>query len=245
MYLMRHGQAEHNVDQDLTSKPSCRRTHVYFMKLIRYLELDDAMTPLGRRQVQAFPSRTSDLQNNIDLIVTSPLKRAIYTTLLGWKPAIDRLGLANLVILPEAQECSDFPCDTGSDKQVLEQEPDFRGLNLSRLMPDWTSKKGFWAPDDASLANRARFLRHFLRDRPEKDIVLVCHGDFLRQLTGDASGPSRTYWKNAEMRIYKFDPTTVDGEECFFQLEQAPEATRGYDPRSSEADIEDMLNGKI
>lgn len=203
------------------------------------------MTPLGRRQAETLPSRIPNLQDRVELIVTSPLRRAMYTALLGWKPAIDRLGVENIIVLPEAQECCDFPCDTGSPKELLEVDPDFKGLNFSRLTADWTSKKGFWAPDDASLANRAMFVRQYLRDRPEKDIVLVCHGDFLRQLTCDAGGPSRSYWKNVEMRVYRFDPETVNRDECFFRLEEALDATRGYAPRSTEADLDGMLNGSI
>ena len=203
------------------------------------------MTPLGRRQAETFPSRTPQLQQQVDLLVTSPLKRALYTTLLAWEPAVARLGIENVLVLPEAQECADEPCDTGSPLEVLASNQDFKGLNFARVTPDWTSKKGFYAPDPASLADRAKFIRRFLRDRPEKDIVLVCHGDFLRQLTCDASGPSRVYWRNAEMRIYKFDPATVDQEECLFQLEEAPEATRGYSRRSTEADLDEILQGKI
>ena len=96
-----------------------------------------------------------------------------------------------------------FVGDTGSAREQLETNPEFAGFNLSDLPADWTSKKGFYAPDAASLANRARFVRRFLRDRPEKDIVLVCHGDFLRQLTCDASGPSHIFWKNAESILWK------------------------------------------
>ena len=203
------------------------------------------MTPLGIKQAETLPSRIPDLQSKVDLVVTSPLRRAMYTTLFGWKPAIARLGIENVVVLPEAQECADFPCDTGSSAQSLTNDADFNGLSFSRLTPDWTSKQGFWAPDDASLANRAAFVRRFLRDRPERDIVLVCHGDFLRQLTCDADGPSRSFWKNVAMRVYRFDPDTVDKDECLFVLEEAPEATRGYHPRTTEAELDATINQKI
>ena len=215
------------------------------MVLTACLELDDAMTPLGLRQCFSLQSKIPDLQQRVDLIVTSPLRRALHSTLLGWKPAIQRLGIGSVIVLPDAQECCDFPCDTGSPREVLESDADFKGLDFSRITPDWNSKQGFWAPDDASLANRAKFVRQFLRERPEKDIVLVCHGDFLRQLTADAEGPSRSFWKNVEMRVYKFDAETVDRDECFFQLEEAPDATRGYTPRSTEADFDAITNGEI
>lgn len=243
IYLMRHGQAEHNVDRDFTS--ACSDIEIHSEPATHSLaELDDRLTPMGWREVQSFPSLIPSLQDKVDLIVTSPLRRATHTTLSGWKQAISRLGLSNVIVLPEAQECMDVPCDTGSSKENLEQDSDFTGLNLSRLTPDWTSKKGFYAPDSISLANRARWVRQFLRERPEKEIVLVCHGDFLRELTADAKGPSRHMWSNVEMRIYSFDPQTL-GSECFFELEEAPEATRGYRPGKRQLDMSATPNGNL
>lgn len=44
-------------------------------------------------------------------------------------------------------ECNDFPCDTGSPREVLERDPEFNGFDLSNLTPDWTSKQGFWGEE--------------------------------------------------------------------------------------------------
>ena len=121
--------------------------------------------------------------------------------------------------------------------------PEFDGLDFSRVTPDWTSKEGFWAPDPRSIANRARAVRHFLRERPEKNIVLVGHGDILRQITCDARGPSTYMWRNAEVQVFKFDPETVNKNECFLKLEEVVEAAGGYDPTSTDIDI--VTNGKI
>lgn len=135
----------------------------------------------------------------------------------SWRPAIDRLGIENVICLPEAQECLDFPCDCGSDRAELEKDPEFKGLNFDRLTPDWNTKTGFWAPDDESVANRTKWVRHFLRDRPEKNIVLVAHGDFLREITCDATGPDVYYWNQVEIQIFEFDQSTVDKDECFIR----------------------------
>ena len=77
-------------------------------------------------------------------------------------------------------ECNDLPCDTGSSRAALEADPQFAGFDFSLLSPDWTSKKDFYgalrsasehganraAADDASLRNRARWIRQYLRERP-------------------------------------------------------------------------------
>ena len=161
-----------------------------------------------------------ELQTQVDLIVTSPLRRALQTTLRTWGPAVERLGIEKVICLPEAQECLDFACDRGSSLEELSQDHEFTGLNLSLLTPDWNSKTGFWAPDSRSIANRAKWVRHFLCERPEKDIVLLAHGDFLRQITCDTDGPSTYMWRQVEIQIFKFDKTTVDQDECLLKLER-------------------------
>jgi hypothetical protein len=53
-------------------------------------------------------------------------------------------------------------------------------------------------------------------------------------------------WKNAEMRVYAFDPESVDGEDCFLRLEEVVKAAEGYAPRSTMMDIKpEFANGKI
>lgn len=158
---------------------------------------------------------------------------------------MNRLGIQNVICLPEAQECNDLPCDTGSSREQLEQDPEFSGLDFSRLTPGWTSKQGFWAPDPQSIANRARSVRHFIRDRPEHDIVLVAHGDFLRQLTCDARGPSTYMWKNVEVQVFRFDPETMNQRDCFLVQEEIVDAAGGYGPTSTDIDVVSSQNGHL
>lgn len=93
-----------------------------------------------------------------------------------------------MLCLPQAQECNDFPCDTGSARDVLEKDPEFEEFNLERLTDDWTSKQGFYSADRGVLLKRGKWVREFLRDREEKVIVLVAHGDILRQITATREG---------------------------------------------------------
>ena len=125
-----------------------------------------------------------DLQAAAELIVSSPLRRTLQTTALGWAPAVARLGgPRRVVVLPQAQECSALPCDTGSSREQLEADPEFAVFDLAGLPADWNSKEGFWAPTEEALDARAAWVRRYLRGRPEGDVVLVAHGDFLRRIT--------------------------------------------------------------
>ena len=143
---------------------------------------DPSLTAFGEEQcrnlAQIFPYHQS-----VELLVASPLRRTLYTTLLGFKPEIER-GMT-VIALPEIQETADVPCDTGSDIDVLRKEMEDKPVDLSRVMEGWNSKQGRWAPITGPLEKRAREARQWLKARPEKEIVVVTHGGLLHYLTED------------------------------------------------------------
>ena len=143
---------------------------------------DPSLTPLGEEQCrklcQDFP-----YHGDVDLVVASPLRRTIYTALIGFEPEFLR-GLT-LLTLPEAQEIADLPCDTGSDVKLLEQEFRNEPVDFSLVNEGWTSKRGKWAAYSWIVEKRAQEVRQWLKARPEKNIVLVTHGGFLHYLTED------------------------------------------------------------
>lgn len=49
-------------------------------------------------------------------------------------------------------ECNDYPCDTGSAKEVLERDPELQGFDFSSLTPDWTSKQGFYGEQQTMIS---------------------------------------------------------------------------------------------
>ncbi|KAI0899884.1 phosphoglycerate mutase-like protein [Annulohypoxylon nitens] len=221
LILTRHAQAEHNVDLD-------------------YSIPDAQLTPLGRKQAASLSRLIPKLQEEADVVISSPLRRTLQTTYLGFSPAIERLGgLKNVVVLPQAQECNNTPCDTGSSKEVLEKDAEFAVFDHSLLTPDWNSGEGFYAPTDEALNERARWVRKYLRDRPEKNIVFVSHGDILRRIAAKPGRGTNEYpWMNAEVRIFEFDPDFVDSEQCYLYQKDTVAAAGGYGPTSTELEIE-------
>ncbi|BGP20384.1 hypothetical protein JCM10213_002304 [Rhodosporidiobolus nylandii] len=191
IYLTRHAQAEHNVDEDYTIP-------------------DAPLTKLGREQSANLRKETeAGFQKEAELLVTSPLKRPMQTMIIGYAPLRERLEREGkpVVVMPELQEVNDLPCDTGSLAASLQADPEFRGLDFSPLREsseahgvEWTSKQGIFDP--ANVAERARWVRRWLRDRDEKKIVVVAHGDILRSVTDGYR--SATPWANAEVRAYTF-----------------------------------------
>jgi len=116
--FVRHGQAHHNLN-------------------CNYHLRDPYLTPLGEAQCHEL-SKEFPSEPPVDLLVSSPLKRTIQTTLLGFKKQAE--SGAKVELLAELQEADAFPCDTGSSRDDLEKEELFQGLDFSGLPDDWTSK---------------------------------------------------------------------------------------------------------
>lgn len=95
-----------------------------------------------------------------------------------------------VIALPELQETSDLPCDTGSDIDILRDEFKDKPVDLGLVEKGWDSKKGRWAATSTAIEKRARTARVWLRAREEEDIVVVTHGGFLHFLT-EVGGFSR------------------------------------------------------
>ena len=99
---------------------------------------DPSLTVRGERQSQALRT-TFPYHGSVDLLVSSPIRRALYTTLLGFQAETDR-GL-KIIALPDLQETSDSPCNIGVDRDELEKEFGQDGrVDLSLVTSDWNVK---------------------------------------------------------------------------------------------------------
>lgn len=102
---------------------------------------DPQLTPKGENQCREL-CKNFPHHDTVELLVSSPMRRALQTTLIGFEPEVKR-GL-KVVALPEAQEAGDLPCDTGSDVGVLREEFDEHGpVDLGLVAEDWNVKVGF------------------------------------------------------------------------------------------------------
>jgi broad specificity phosphatase PhoE len=181
IYLIRHGESEHNVSKDMS-------------------QLDPPLTTLGYTQASQLISKFPNPER-IAVILSSPLRRAIQTSLAGFPHVLEKryfdpsseFGVENgieLALEPDLQERSALPCDTGSERHVLEK--DFPNLALEELSEDWPSKAGQYAADDDSVTLRAARTREKLKrlnmalhGKERRDIVVVTHGMFMKFLSGE------------------------------------------------------------
>lgn len=206
--------------------------------------LDPTLTPKGEDECQQLCQRFPYHQS-VDLLVVSPLRRTIYTALLGFRPEIER-GV-QVIALPEMQETSGLPCDTGSDATKLKQEMDGKPVDLSLVHDGWNSKSGRWAPTKAAVEKRSRQARQWLKARPEKEIVVVTHGGLLHYFTEDwtdsgtfigkndpprfsvgfaLTDPVGTGWMNTEFRSYHFIDAVEEDEEDNASMMETAESSR-------------------
>ncbi|KAF9510650.1 hypothetical protein BS47DRAFT_1347809 [Hydnum rufescens UP504] len=139
IHLVRHPQAEHNVNRD-KSIP------------------DTPLTPLGKQQAEYLNESTSDnIQARADLLVTSPFTRTLQTTQIGLPKLKSRLEAADqeLIVLSRLQETGASPCDIGKSRE-------FEGIDFSSLEDDWNVKVGDFAPENVRKWPRARPEREIL-----------------------------------------------------------------------------------
>ena len=200
---VRHAQGYHNLGAEFHSLP------------------DPKLTELGEQQcVNLRDSKLID-QQKISLITASPLTRTIHTAFLSFQPAlVGGRCKPTIIALPDAQETSDFPCDTGSDVDVLQKrcEEEKWPVDLSRLTNDWNIKtlNGRYSPSGEAIKIRAAAARRQTRqllkelvDAGDKDaqLVLVTHGGYLHYFTDDWEDSNKYYgtgWLNTEARKYTF-----------------------------------------
>ena len=85
---------------------------------------------------------------------------------------------------------------------------------------DWTRQFGEYAPDTASNAARARYVRRWLRSRPEQNIVLAAHGNTIRTLLHGYWSDDLILYANCEARSYTFVSDDSDEEAWLKEIEQ-------------------------
>ena len=177
IHFIRHGESEHNARFEAGLDPLALR----FDATLR----DAGLTALGRAQAEAL---TTDMRARpeIELIVVSPLTRAIQTMLIGFA---NHAG-ARLVHDLHREHLQNF-CDVGRSPALLAKE--YPQLAFHHLDNPWwyTSLDGdaVYAPEpDDMFQARVTGFESWLKARPEAELAVVGHGTFLRHLTGEVFG---------------------------------------------------------
>lgn len=102
---------------------------------------DPLLTDHGKKQCLELHRKFPDM-SKVDLLVASPMRRAIYTALEAFLPDYEKSDGRKLIALPDLQELSDMPCDVGSSLADLKAEMEAQGapVDLNYFDEDWTRK---------------------------------------------------------------------------------------------------------
>ena len=169
IHCIRHGQSTFNA--------------AYHQGRVDPLHWDAPLSDLGHRQVAETAAKVRDTP--YELILTSPLTRALQTTLglFGGHPSASRIRVEH-----RHREHCENSCDVGRPPSALMAE--FPGLDFGHLEEVWWHRDG--EPDERgiviepweTLSGRVEHFRDWLRQRPERLIAVVGHGTFFSLLTG-------------------------------------------------------------
>lgn len=178
VHVVRHGEAQHNVKE----KYLCQR--------------DTRLTSRGFCQAKSLQRMLPKLRPQ--LVVTSDLLRALQTTrAIGFR--------GPTVVEPDAREKGGWPCNDPIDVERAtagDLQLQFGGYDWSMVLHEAQAAPGGRGSEHQSkelrskIKSRAVKLTRYLESRIESSIVLVSHGAFLEELTGD------DHMSNCEVRTY-------------------------------------------
>jgi len=167
---------------------------------------DSPLSPTGIRQAkqllrESAAKSSSCPLSECELIVTSPLRRALQTTHYGLEP---KRGDVPVVALPEAAERLYLVSDLGRPVHQMRKEFDYVDFETGwegKPADNWwyqpTGEHPEWRPSgegqtyfcpgepEAHFADRMARLQEWLRNRPESRIAVVCHWGVIDWMLGE------------------------------------------------------------
>jgi broad specificity phosphatase PhoE len=174
--IVRHAQALHNVQRG-------------------YPHRDPALTPLGIEAASKI-----EVPFEPDLIVVSPMRRAIQTALLAFPELLHGSNPLPIEVWPDLREAHDAICNQGSPVADLKME--FPVLDFSECMPEWN----YEAHTPERAAKRAERVRRRLLQHVAQYIVCVTHRGFIAHLV------EADTFKNCEVGCFSFVSETKAGK---------------------------------
>jgi broad specificity phosphatase PhoE len=169
VHCIRHGQSTFNAHWEAHGEDP--------------MHFDAPLTELGLRQVE---ERAPELRRHpYELVVTSPLTRAIQTTM-----GLFRGHPSNPPVIVEClhREHLESSCDVGRATALLAQ--DFPHLSFGHLDEIWwhnegdPGERGFVSEPSHMFEERVDRFKDWLKARPEGLIAVVGHGTFFSRITG-------------------------------------------------------------
>ncbi|MFO1147363.1 MAG: histidine phosphatase family protein [Alsobacter sp.] len=164
--LIRHGQSTFNLHYEETGRDPGH--------------IDARLTELGRRQAAEAAARLA--QEHVDLVIASPLTRALQTAEI----IFGSRGVP-IHVTCKHRERLESTCDVGRSPALLKQ--DYPHLAFDHLADPWwhhdPDVSGPYATEPAHIfESRVAHFRDWLLEHEAERIAVVGHGTFFHALTG-------------------------------------------------------------
>ncbi|EEB07862.1 phosphoglycerate mutase family protein [Schizosaccharomyces japonicus yFS275] len=205
VYLVRHGEAYHNLGDPLDNADM----H------------DPILTKTGIQQCEGLRKKLADAKLPFDIIVSSPFRRALQTVELALTEYLQGDNrLPHVVVSPLFEEFGDLPCDHGS--LVYELERQFPAFNFEQCNDGiFPEKQDLYASTPDMLKRRCQIAKRFLDSLPYDRILVVTHATLLRFLLSDLNSSEapvatpRNHFQNCELKA--FDLKKLANGDCVFE----------------------------
>ena len=192
IYWIRHGESLSNVSD------------------LNHNIIDPDLTSNGMKQCEELKKKIQfdNLYNQIELIVVSPLTRSLETS----KNIFDKLIFkTKFICLEEIREHIDKPCHKRKKKNILIKKYKFIDFSNLEHENDFLYENFNGLETKNEVINRCiKFIR-WLKNRREKNIFVVTHGNFLYPMFNNVlkNVHNKTFFSNCELRIYEFDKNCI------------------------------------
>ncbi len=165
--------------------------------------LDPELTALGIAQCGILKPSVEAIQDSLDLVVVSPLRRTLMTAALAFDQREGTPWVAHEAV---RERIGKNTCDKRRALTEIKQE--YPSIDFAHLTHE---DDVCWTPHHretpAEMAKRGLTFLEWLRSRPEESIGVVTHSAFLSTLFGevlDCHDPGMKMWfENAELRAVR------------------------------------------
>lgn len=234
VHFLRHGQALHNPRAEAARHGGCD-----FDTFLRLMKEDDAfdaeLTELGRLQAHDAASIGNSSTLAVNLVVSSPLSRALDTAMLVLAEATQRSTTA-FVAHDSLRERSGWMLNakrrTRSEQAARYPSCDFAQLETEE--DELWDRLGDELEPTSEVAERGYQLLRWVSARDESDVAIVAHGGLFHYLLNEhakvkADEKAAARFGNCELRSFQLS-WTGSGEEREFVIASDPEGPAGPGP---------------
>lgn len=216
--FLRHGQAQHNPRAEEARNNGC--SHETFLQLMHEDDAFDAhLTPLGESQASKAGDLYSESISSVELVVSSPLSRAIKTADLAAPICVDMKSHTNRACVEHFREINGWLLNAKRRDRVDLEQRFHKAWDFSSLSDNdetWTDV----LETEEACAERGYLGLLWLKDRSEEKILTVAHGGLLRFIANhpnievvDTRSEDKKRFGNCELREYSVSWTSDSDED--------------------------------